>query len=320
MPRNNPLERYRNIGIMAHIDAGKTTTTERILFYTGVTHKMGEVHEGTTVMDWMEQEQERGITITSAATTCFWRDHQHQHHRHPRPRRLHRRGGARRCACSTARSPSSRGRRRRAADRDRLAPGRQVQRPAHLLHQQDGPRRRRLLHVGRRRSATKLGARPLPAPAPHRRRGQVPRHHRPRQDEGASSSTTRPWAPSSTRSRSRPTSLEQAKEYRRQADRGRRRVRRRADGQVPRGPGALRPSEVMPRHAQGHHRDEHLPGALRLRLQEQGRAAAARRGRRLPALARSTSRRSTGMNPNGRAGAPARPPTTSRSPRWPSRS
>ncbi|HET6923285.1 MAG TPA: elongation factor G [Anaeromyxobacteraceae bacterium] len=75
MPRSNPLERYRNIGIMAHIDAGKTTTTERILFYTGVTHKLGEVHEGTTVMDWMEQERERGITITSAATTCFWRDH-----------------------------------------------------------------------------------------------------------------------------------------------------------------------------------------------------------------------------------------------------
>jgi elongation factor G len=70
------LEIIRNIGIMAHIDAGKTTTTERILYYTGKTHKMGEVHEGTTVMDWMPQEQERGITITSAATTCFWRDHQ----------------------------------------------------------------------------------------------------------------------------------------------------------------------------------------------------------------------------------------------------
>jgi elongation factor G len=72
MARSHPLERYRNIGIMAHIDAGKTTTTERILYYTGKSYKIGEVHEGTATMDWMEQEQERGITITSAATTCFW--------------------------------------------------------------------------------------------------------------------------------------------------------------------------------------------------------------------------------------------------------
>ncbi len=74
MPRQVPLERCRNIGIMAHIDAGKTTTTERILFYTGRTHRIGEVHDGTATMDWMAQEQERGITITSAATTCFWKD------------------------------------------------------------------------------------------------------------------------------------------------------------------------------------------------------------------------------------------------------
>ena len=83
MARITPIERYRNIGIMAHIDAGKTTTTERVLFYTGISHKIGEVHDGNAVMDWMEQEQERGITITSAATTCFWQgmDQQFDQHR-----------------------------------------------------------------------------------------------------------------------------------------------------------------------------------------------------------------------------------------------
>ena len=82
MARTIPLERYRNIGIMAHIDAGKTTTTERVLFYTGISHKLGEVHDGNAVMDWMEQEQERGITITSAATTCFWQGMEQQYPEH----------------------------------------------------------------------------------------------------------------------------------------------------------------------------------------------------------------------------------------------
>ena len=83
MARSTPINRYRNVGIMAHIDAGKTTTTERILLYTGRTHKIGEVHDGSATMDWMEQEQERGITITSAATTCFWKgmDNQFDDHR-----------------------------------------------------------------------------------------------------------------------------------------------------------------------------------------------------------------------------------------------
>ena len=76
MSKKTNLEKIRNIGIIAHIDAGKTTTTERILYYTGKSHKIGEVHDGNATMDWMEQEQERGITITSAATTCFWNDHQ----------------------------------------------------------------------------------------------------------------------------------------------------------------------------------------------------------------------------------------------------
>jgi len=104
------LNKVRNIGIMAHIDAGKTTTTERILYYTGITHKIGEVHDGAATMDWMAQEQERGITITSAATTCFWDDNQHQHHRHPGPRRLHRRGRALAARASTVPSRCSIGR------------------------------------------------------------------------------------------------------------------------------------------------------------------------------------------------------------------
>ncbi|OGT26866.1 MAG: translation elongation factor G, partial [Gallionellales bacterium RIFOXYD2_FULL_52_7] len=82
MARKTPINRYRNIGISAHIDAGKTTTTERILFYTGVSHKIGEVHDGAATMDWMEQEQERGITITSAATTCFWKGMEKQYEEH----------------------------------------------------------------------------------------------------------------------------------------------------------------------------------------------------------------------------------------------
>ena len=129
---------------MAHIDAGKTTTTERILYYTGKNYKIGEVHEGAATMDWMVQEQERGITITSAATTCKWRDTWiniidtpgHVDFTVEVERSLRVLDGAVAVFDAVAG--------RRAPDRDRLAPGQQVPRPADLLRQQDGPDRRRL--------------------------------------------------------------------------------------------------------------------------------------------------------------------------------
>ena len=138
MPRLHAIEDYRNFGIMAHIDAGKTTTTERILYYTGKSHKIGEVHEGAATMDWMEQEQERGITITSAATTAFWNGKRlniidtpgHVDFTIEVERSLAR---ARRRGMRARFQPG-----RRAADRNRLASGRQVQGSAHRLRQQDG--------------------------------------------------------------------------------------------------------------------------------------------------------------------------------------
>ena len=152
MSRKTPIERYRNIGISAHIDAGKTTTTERILFYTGVNHKIGEVHDGAATMDWMEQEQERGITITSAATTCFWKGMELNFPEH----RINIIDTPGHVDFTIEVERSMRvldgavhgvrlGRRRAAAVGDRLAPGQQVQGAAPRLRQQDGPRRRRLL-------------------------------------------------------------------------------------------------------------------------------------------------------------------------------
>ena len=149
MPRTTPLERYRNIGIMAHIDAGKTTTTERILFYTGKSYKIGEVHDGAATMDWMEQEQERGITITSAATTAAWRNHRvniidtpgHVDFTIEVERSLRVLDGAVAVFDSVAGVEPQSETVWRQADK--------YKRPAHLLRQQDGPHRCGLLPLRR---------------------------------------------------------------------------------------------------------------------------------------------------------------------------
>ena len=204
MPRTHAIEDYRNFGIMAHIDAGKTTTTERILYYTGKSHKIGEVHDGAATMDWMEQEQERGITITSAATTCLLARQAPEHHRHPRPRRFHHRG---RAFAPRARRRRLRARRqpgRRAADRDGLAPGRQVRRAAHRVRQQDGQDRRRLLQLRRGHHRPRRRQAGLPSAA-DRRGERLQGRRRSRRDEGRSSGRKSRSAPSSTTARSRPT-------------------------------------------------------------------------------------------------------------------
>ncbi len=289
MPRTSTLERYRNIGIMAHIDAGKTTTTERILFYTGVTHKIGEVHEGTTVMDWMEQERERGITITSAATTCFWREHRlniidtpgHVDFTIEVERSLRVLDGAVAVFDGVER--------RGAAVRDRLAAGRQVQGPAHLLHQQDGPRRRRLLHVGRHhpRRSWARGRCPLQIPigAEDKFRGMVDLVKMKGitfDDETMGAKYQEVDIPAEL--------LEQAKEYRAKleetvAEFDDELMHKFLDGKP------LTNDEVMRGIRRGTLGDALLPGALRHRLQEQGRAADPGRGRRLPAQPARQARR-----------------------------
>ena len=180
--REYPLARTRNIGIMAHIDAGKTTTTERILYYTGKAYKIGEVHEGTAVMDWMAQERERGITITSAATTCQWKGHWiniidtpgHVDFTVEVERSLRVLDGAVAVFDSVAGVEPQSETVWRQADRYDV--------PAHRLREQDGPHRRQLRAHGRDdgRPPRRQPARPA-APLGHR--GRPARGHRPRPDE-----------------------------------------------------------------------------------------------------------------------------------------
>ena len=254
---------------------------------------MGEVHDGAAVMDWMEQEQERGITITSAATTCEWNGPPYQHHRHAGPRRLHGRGRAL-AARPRRRDRAVRLRRRRpAAVRDGLASGGQVPRTADRFHEQDGPDRRRLRA---RRADDDRPPRRAPGadPAADRRRGRLPRDHRPGREHaiiykdelGKDQEVLEIPAELVGRAAVAP----------RASARGGLRLRRRAGRDDPRGAGDPG-REAQGRDPQGDARQQAHPGPVRLELQEQGRAAAARRGARLPA---EPARRPAGRGPRAR--------------------
>ena len=313
---------------MAHIDAGKTTTTERILFYTGITYKIGEVHEGTAVMDWMEQEQERGITITSAATTCFWRDIRiniidtpgHVDFTAEVERSLRVLDGAvRRVRRRVG---------RRAAVGDGVAAGRQVPRAAHLLRQQDGPRRRRLQARRSSRSRRSCGGNPVAIQLPIGARGQVRRRDRPRQDEGDHATRTRRWAPTTSSSEIPADMHGRGAGVPREADREGQRARRRAAREVP------------PRRGDHRRRDQGGAAQARDRVGSRGR-----RPRSSSVICGSAFKNKgvqplldavvdylpspldvppiTGIDPNAkgkRRSSSVRRPTTRRSRRWRSRS
>ena len=312
MARTTPLERTRNIGIMAHIDAGKTTTTERILFYTGKSHKMGEVHDGAATMDWMEQEQERGITITSAATTCFWNDHRiniidtpgHVDFTIEVERSLRVLDGAIGVFCGVGGVEPQSETVWRQADKYR------VPRIA-FVNKMDrvGADFERVVRMIRERLGANAVPLQLPIGGEDRFVGVV----------DLLTQTALVWDDASLGARFEegpvPAELhERARERARSADRGGGRLRRGAHRALPR-----RRADLRRPAAQGAARGDAAPrgraGAVRRRLQEQGRAAPARRGGRLPAVA---ARRAAGRRARIRRRArrsSARPTTTSRSAR-----
>ena len=323
MARTTPIERYRNFGIMAHIDAGKTTTTERILFYTGVNHKIGEVHEGAATMDWMEQEQERGITITSAATTAFWKGMdmslpEHRFNIIDTPghvdftieveRSLRVLDGAVFVLCAVG------GVQPQSETVWRQANKYNVPRLA-FVNKMDRTGANFDKVVEQLKS--RLGAYPVPM--------QVPIGA----EEGFEGvidlikMKAIVWDMESQGTKFEYAEipaelLDECRGRARVHGRGRRRGVRRADGQVPQRRRAVRRRDHL-RHPRAHAEVRDHPGALRHRVQEQGRAGDARRGHPLPAVAGGSSaggghrREREGRQPQGAA-------TPSRSPRSRSRS
>ena len=293
MARTTPIERYRNIGISAHIDAGKTTATERILFYTGVSHKIGEVHDGAAVMDYMEQEQERGITITAAATTCFWKgmDKSFPEYRiniidtpgHvdftievERSLRVLDSAVAVYCAVSGVQPQSE-------------TVWRQMNKygvPRVGIRQQDGPRRREfpaLRGANPDAAAGQSGA----DSAAHRRRGRLRRRGRPGQDEVDLVGRRNPGHEVRV-PRNSGRHAQGVRGVARQNDRGGRRRQRDAAQQIPRDRRAVRYRDQAG-SAGARAEERSVSGDLRFGLQEQGRAGRARRHRRIHALAHGSA-------------------------------
>ena len=317
MARQVPLERTRNIGIMAHIDAGKTTTTERILFYTGINYKIGEVHEGTATMDWMVQEQERGITITSAATTCSWRDHRiniidtpgHVDFTIEVERSLRVLDGAVAVFCSVGGVEPQSETVWRQADKymvPRIA----------FINKMD--RVGADFDRGVQMMRDRLKANPVPIQLPI----GVEEHFRGIVDLVTMKALM--WDDESLGARWReeeiPADMRPAVDARaREAARGRRRRRRAPAREVPRGQADRRGRDPR-RDPRRHAAAQAGAGAVRLGVQEQGRAGAARRGRRLPAVAARQAAGGRHQSRHARRKRSARPTTARRSPRWRSRS